>query len=82
MQTDCHKLWPHIQVVQVYISWTNTDIAPIRQLVGAKRISLLSPLKSASVSYHENIYLTVLVLVPQSTGSCTESLSAAAYYIM
>ena len=40
-----------IQVVQVYISWSNTDIAPMRQLVGAKRVSLLSPSKSADVSY-------------------------------
>ena len=39
-----------IQVVQVYISWTNTDTAPIRQLVGAKRIPLISPSKSVDVS--------------------------------
>ena len=40
-----------IQVVQVYISWSNTDIAPMRQLIGAKRVSLLSPSKAADVSY-------------------------------
>ena len=33
----------------MYISWTNTDIAPIRQLVGVERISLLKPSKSAAV---------------------------------
>ena len=34
----------------MYISWTNTDIAPIRQLVGTKRLSLIAPSKSADVS--------------------------------
>ena len=45
------------QVVQVYISWTNTDIAPMRQLVGVKRVSLLSPLNSADVSYDHVRYI-------------------------
>ena len=39
------------QVIQVYISWTNTDIAPMRQLVGIERLSLISPSKSEDVSY-------------------------------
>ena len=41
----------HLQVVQVYVSWINIDIAPMRQLVGVKRVSLISPSKSADVSY-------------------------------
>ena len=49
---------PNNQVVQLYISWTNTDIAPIRQLVGVKRISLISSSKSADVSnsHHDLIW--------------------------
>ena len=39
------------QVVQVYMSWTKTDIAPMRQLVGVERVSLISPSKSADVSH-------------------------------
>ena len=39
-----------LQVVQVYIPWTDTDIAPLRQLVGAKRIFQLSPSVSTNVS--------------------------------
>ena len=38
-----------LKVIQVYISWTNTDVAPMRQLVGVKRISI-SNSKSANVS--------------------------------
>ena len=55
---------PHIiQVVQVYISRTNTDIAPIRQLVGAKRISLLSPSKSTDVSNREKSSYCMVFLI-------------------
>ena len=69
---------PHIQVVQAYISWTDIAIAPIRQLVGAKRISLLSPSKSADVSYHEKqLVNTLLALIP-----LTESTISAATYSM
>ena len=38
-----------MQVVQVYISWSDIDIAPIRQLVGAKRLASLSPSQTAKV---------------------------------
>ena len=53
---DCHFLQMinihccNIQVVQVYISWTNIDIAPMRQLVGIKRLALLSPSTPTNVS--------------------------------
>ena len=39
----------HIQVVQVYLTWPNTDDAPIRQLVGVKR-QQIDPSKGVTVS--------------------------------
>ena len=46
----------YYQVVQIYISWANTDIAPIRQLVGVERISLISPSNSTDVSYSYQLW--------------------------
>ena len=59
-----------MQVVQVYISWSDIDIAPIRQLVGAKRLSSLSPSQTAKVSLFNYAFVCMcLILVHGLQGS-------------
>ena len=41
----------------MYISWSNTSNAPIRQLVGVKRQPAIPPAKSANVSL-QNLVLS------------------------
>ena len=47
----------------MYISWTDTNIAPMRQLAGAKRVPLISPSKSADVSYKATVLYDIVVII-------------------
>ena len=75
-----HTCMVLMQVVQVYISWSDIDIAPIRQLVGAKRLSSLSPSQTAKVRIF-NFYICQFIFYIMHAGLQLEGSYTSIYII-